>query len=158
YLTQGRGLSTEAMGVCVALTFTMGAVGNVLGGTASDWLSRKYGLPIGRKLIAVTCLALSGFLLLTVVFTPGKIPPAALMILCFGITDAMLPCSWAICLDVGKRYSGAVSGAMNSAGQAAGYIFTVLYGYLVEWSGSYDLPLLLLAPNLLISAVLFALI
>jgi hypothetical protein len=47
---------------------------------------------------------------------------------------------------------------MNSAGQAAGYVFTVLYGYLVEWTGSYDVPLLFLAPNLLVSAVLFALI
>jgi hypothetical protein len=69
----------------------------------------------------------------------------------------MLPCSWAICLDVGREYSGAVSGAMNSAGQAAGYVCTVLYGYLVESYG-YDLPLLFLAPNLIISAVLFALI
>jgi nitrate/nitrite transporter NarK len=59
---------------------------------------------------------------------------------------------------VGKQYSGAVSGAMNSAGQAAGYICTVLLGYLVTWFGSYDLPLMFLASSLLISAVLFALI
>ena len=53
----------------------------------------------------------------------------------------MLPRSWAICLDVGRRYSGAVSGAMNSAGQAAGYICTVLFGYLVARYG-YHVPLL----------------
>jgi len=158
YLTKGRGLSDETMAVCVALTFTAGFLGNVAGGWASDRLSKQYGLAVGRKLIGVTCLTLSGVLLLAAALVPGKLSAAVLLILCFGITDGMLPCSWAICLDVGKRYSGSVSGAMNTAGQAAGYICTVLYGYLVEWYGSYDLPLLFLAPNLFIAAILFALI
>lgn len=158
FLTQGRGFSAEAMGICVALTFSAGALGNVAGGWASDRLSKRFGLAIGRKLIGVTCLTLSGLLLLAAAFTPGQLSVAVLLILCFGITDGMLPCSWAICLDVGKRYSGAVSGAMNTAGQAAGYICTVLFGYLVTWYDSYDTPLLFLAPNLFVAAVLFALI
>jgi MFS family permease len=157
YLTQGRGFTTQEMGICVALMFTAGAVGNFIGGWASDRLSRRYGLAIGRKLIGVTCLTISGLLLLAAAFTPGKVAVASLLILSFGVADGMLPCSWAICLDVGKHYSGAVSGAMNTAGQAAGYICTVLLGYLVTWFG-YDTPLLFLAPNLLVAAVLFALI
>jgi len=137
--------------------FTAGALGNCTGGWASDRLSKRYGLKIGRKLIGVTCLTISGLLLLAAAFTPGKVAVSALLILSFGVADGMLPCSWAICLDVGRRYSGAVSGAMNTAGQAAGYICTVLLGYLVTWFG-YDTPLLFLAPNLLVAAVLFALI
>ena len=46
---------------------------------------------------------------------------------------------------------------MNSAGQAAGYIATVLYGYLIAEYG-YDRPLLIFAPGLLVAAALFALI
>jgi MFS family permease len=158
FLTQGRGMSQESMGTVVALMFTSGAFGNFVGGWTSDWLSKHFGLAIGRKFIGVTCLALSGLILFAIAFTHEQTIVATLVILCFGITDGMLPCSWAICLDVGKRYSGAVSGAMNSAGQAAGYICTVLLGYLVTWYGNYDQPLLLLAPSLLISAILFALI
>jgi predicted MFS family arabinose efflux permease len=157
YLTQGRGFTTQEMGICVALMFTAGAVGNFIGGWASDRLSKRYGLAIGRKLIGVTCLTISGLLLFAAAITPGKVPVAALLILSFGVADGMLPCSWAICLDVGKHYSGAVSGAMNTAGQAAGYVCTVLLGYLVTWFG-YDKPLLFLAPNLLVAAALFALI
>jgi predicted MFS family arabinose efflux permease len=157
FLTQGRGMSQEAMGAVVAFMFAAGALGNFLGGFASDYISKAYGLSWGRKLIGVGCLAISGCLLFAIALTPGQWSVAIMLILCFGITDAMLPCSWAICLDVGRQYSGAVSGAMNSAGQAAGYICTVLFGYFVEAYG-YDLPLLFLAPNLLISAVLFALI
>jgi nitrate/nitrite transporter NarK len=157
FLTQGRSFTREEMGVCVGLMFTAGALGNFIGGWASDRMSKRYGLAIGRKVIGVTCLAISGLLLLAVAFTAGKVAVATLVILSFGIADGMLPCAWAICSDVGKRYSGAVSGAMNTAGQAAGYVCTVLLGYLVESYG-YNKPLLFLAPNLLVAAALFALI
>jgi MFS transporter, ACS family, glucarate transporter len=157
YLTQGRGMSDSAMGITVGLMFTAGVFGNLIGGWLSDHLSRRYGLHIGRKLIAVSCLASCGVCLLLAALIPGQIPTAALIILAFGLGDCMLPCAWATCLDVGRQYSGAVSGAMNSAGQAGGYLATVLYGYLVTNYG-YDRPLLFLAPGLFIAAVLFALI
>jgi MFS family permease len=157
FLTQGRGMSDTAMGTTVALMFTMGFVGNLIGGWASDGLSRRYGLAIGRKVIGVTCLALCSILLFIAALIPGQIVTAALLIAAFGLGDGMLPCAWAICLDVGRNYSGAVSGAMNSAGQAAGYVATVLYGYLVTSYG-YDRPLLFFAPSILIGAVFFALI
>ena len=157
FLTAGRNFSDGEMARTVALMFSAGAVGNVLGGLASDWLSKHYGLSIGRKLIGVSSLAVAGVLYFAIALTHEKDVVSVLVILCFGITDGMLPCSWAICLDVGKRYSGAVSGAMNTAGQAAGYICTVIFGYLVTWYG-YDRPLMILAPSMLVSAVLFALI
>jgi MFS family permease len=157
FLTQGRGMSETHMSFVVAAMFTMGFFGNVIGGWASDQLSKRYGLAIGRKAIGVACLALCGILLLTAAMVPGQFITAGLVIAAFGVGDGMLPCSWAICLDVGQRYSGAVSGAMNSAGQAAGYVATVLYGYGVAAYG-YDRPLLFFAPSLLIAAVLFALI
>jgi ACS family glucarate transporter-like MFS transporter len=72
--------------------------------------------------------------------------------------DGMLPCAWAICLDIGDRYAGAVSGAMNSAGQAGGFVCTVLFGYLVSWYGNYNVPVLVIASMVLISSVLFCLI
>jgi len=157
YLTQGRGMSDAAMGITVGLMFTAGVFGNLIGGWMSDGLSKRYGLHIGRKLIAVSCLASCGVCLLLAAIIPGQIPTAVLIILAFGLGDCMLPCAWAVCLDVGRQYSGAVSGAMNSAAQGAGYLATVLYGYLVTTYG-YDRPLLILAPGLFIAAVLFAVI
>ncbi len=155
FLTQGRGMTQGEMAWTIGLMYAAGVVGNMLGGWSSDWLSRKYGLRIGRSAIGFASLFLCGVLMFTAALTPGKLATAVQLIAAFGIGDAMLPCAWAICLDVGHQYSGAVSGAMNTAGQAAGYICTVLFGYLVAQFG-YDRPLMFLAPSLLIGAVLFA--
>ena len=31
--------------------------------------------------------------------------------------DCMLPVAWSVCLDIGRKYAGAVTGSMNMAGQ-----------------------------------------
>lgn len=59
--------------------------------------------------------------------------------------DCMLPVSWAICLDVAKRYAGALSGSMNMAGQLGSFGSSVAFGYLVDYYHSYDFPLKLFA-------------
>jgi nitrate/nitrite transporter NarK len=78
-----------------------------------------------------------------------------LLALGFGVMDCMLPAAWALCLDVGKEYAGVVSGAMNSAGQAGGFVCAVLFGYLVGRFGDYNIPLFVIAAMVLLSALLF---
>jgi nitrate/nitrite transporter NarK len=70
--------------------------------------------------------------------------------------DMMLPVSWSICVDMAREHSGAVSGAMNTAGQLGSLISSVAFGYWVEWFGSYDRALMPLAVMLLVSGALFA--
>ena len=69
--------------------------------------------------------------------------------------DCMLPVSWSICLDVGRKYAGAVTGAMNMAGQAGSFISSVAFGYMVTYFGSYNPPLIIFAVMLAISAAIF---
>lgn len=45
---------------------------------------------------------------------------------------------------------------MNSAGQLGGFLCTVLFGYLVQISGSYRSPLWIISGMLLVSAFLFS--
>jgi heme O synthase-like polyprenyltransferase len=53
---------------------------------------------------------------------------------------------------------GAVSGAMNTAGQLGSFVSAVAFGYLVEGLGSYDLALMPLAGMLLVGGAAFAMI
>ena len=74
----------------------------------------------------------------------------------FGVMDLMLPSAWALCMDIGGRFSGTVSGVMNTAGQFGGLICTVLFGYIVRATGSYQAPIGTIAVMLLVSAILFS--
>ncbi len=155
YLVKGRGLTEAEMGVFAALPFILGATGNFVGGSLCDRLSRRFGLARGRRLVGATALALSALFLVGVASTTGKITGVVLLALGFGIMDCMLPAAWAICVDLGGRYAGAVSGAMNTAGQAGGFVCTVLFGYLVNAFGNYDTPIFIIAGMVMVSAFLF---
>jgi MFS family permease len=158
YLTVGRGFSEHQMAWFASLPFAMGAAGNIIGGFLSDRLTRTHGPRIGRRLMGASCLAVSALCLFAVALVENKYLAAILLMIGFGIMDGMLPCAWAMCLDVGQRFAGAVSGAMNSAGQAGGFVCTVLFGYLVSWYGNYNVPVLVIAVMVLISSMLFCLI
>jgi MFS family permease len=155
YLVKGRGLTEEEMGFYAALPFVLGAFGNLGGGFLGDHLARRFGLRTGRRLVGSVSLAVGALLILTAVLTAGPVGVLALA-LAYGVMDCMLPSAWANCMDVGGRYAGAVSGAMNTAVQAGGFLGIVLFGYLVEEFGGYAAPLVVIACMVLLSAVLFS--
>ncbi|MCX7012636.1 MAG: MFS transporter [Candidatus Sumerlaeota bacterium] len=154
YLVNGRGFSQSTMGLFTALPFLMGTLGNLSGGLLSDRLSRRLGTNKGRRMVGSVSLALSAVCLLLTASIPGKMAAAVFLTLGFGIMDCMLPSAWAICLDIGKEYAGAITGAMNSAGNLGGFVCSIVFGYLVKRSG-YDLPVAVIAGMVMVSAVLF---
>jgi nitrate/nitrite transporter NarK len=66
----------------------------------------------------------------------------------------MLPSAWAVCLDVGHRNAGAISGAMNMAGNLGGFLCSIMVGYVASSAG-YNAPLFIISGMLLVSSVLF---
>ncbi|MBS1832486.1 MAG: MFS transporter, partial [Acidobacteria bacterium] len=73
-----------------------------------------------------------------------------------GVMNAMLPVAWSLCVDLGGKHSGALSGAMNMAGQAGSFVSSVAFGYFIEWFGSYDRALMPLALMLILGGGVFA--
>jgi sugar phosphate permease len=155
FMEQGRGFQLSELNWAVAVPFSMSMIGNIAGGFLSDKFSVKYGLKTGRRLLGVGGLALSAVFMFLAAFIPGKIQVFVFLSLCFGVIDLMLPSAWAVCIDVGKRYGGAISGAMNTAGNIGGFTCAVLFGYLVEATGNYNFPLYVISGMLVISALLF---
>lgn len=159
YLQRGRGFTENEMKLWSTLPFIFGACGNLIGGLSSDFLCKKYGLKIGRRTIGAAGLALSGVFMLATSQVESKEAAVIFLALGYGSMDCMLPVSWAVCMDVGKKYAGAVSGSMNMAGQLGSFASSVLFGYMITWfGGSYNKPLIPLALALLVSAFLFTLI
>ncbi len=155
YLVKGRGLSETEMGVFSTLPFLLGAGANLLGGYLSDRFAKRFGLRQGRRLIGSASLALSALCVLATALTTSKASGVIFISAGYGFMDLMLPSAWALCMDLGGRYAGAVSGAMNSSGNIGGFSSSVLFGYLVRRYGNYDAPLFAIAAMLMLSAFLF---
>ncbi len=155
YLAKAKGI--EAFATYAALPYFLGALANVAGGYTSDVMVRAIGLKWGRRLIGLVSMgAAGGFMLLSTAIENKTLAIVALS-LSFAVSDFMLPNCWAVCLDIGKRYAGTVTGSMNMAGQMGSTIAAAAYGNLVEKYG-WNPPLLGLAGLSLISALFWLLI
>ncbi len=156
YLQLGRGLSEKQMAIASALPSCAGFLGVVAGGYWSDRLARTHSLRFARCSVGSAGLLISGALLLCVTVTANQWIAVALLAIGLGAMDLMLPVAWSICVDTGGDHAGAISGAMNMAGQIGSLISSVAFGYWVEWSGSYDRALMPLAAMLMVSGCIFA--
>jgi len=143
------------MGSVAALPFFMSMLGNLIGGTLSDRLVVRYGKRRGRVYPAALSLAASAALLLAMTAAHRKTSIVVLSSLGFGVADLMLPIAWAVCLDIGRANAGLVTGAMNTAGQLGGFVCSVGFGYAVTATGSYNVPVWVIAALLMTSAYLF---
>jgi predicted MFS family arabinose efflux permease len=155
WLVKGAGFSESEMAVFSALPFVLGAAGNVAGGFLSDRMVAAYGVKTARRLVGSSALVVSALLLLLMSLTRNHAAIVAFSSLGFGVADLMLPTAWALCLDVGGDHAGLVTGVMNSAGQFGGFVCSVLFGYVVQATGSYQTPLRGVAAMVLIAALLF---
>jgi MFS transporter, ACS family, glucarate transporter len=158
YLQVGRGLSENEMKIASSLPAFAGIPGILFGGFVSDWLARRYSLRIARCSIGSLSMIIAGICMIAATQSSDNWTAVGFIAAGLGIMNAMLPVAWSVCVDLGRENSGAVSGAMNMAGQAGSFISSVAFGYLIHWLGSYDNALLPLAIMLILGGIIFALI
>ena len=156
WMIRSAHFSERQMGFYAALPFLCGIVGNLAGGVVSDSFVKRYGLKFGRRVVLSSALIVGSGMLMGMSLVSGKTAVVALACLGFGTTDLMLPSAWSLCLDIGGEFAGTVSGVMNTAGQFGGALCTVLFGYMIRMTGSYNKPLWLVAFMVLCAALIFA--
>ena len=155
FLAQGRGFSEADLKTYSWIPFCFGALANLAGGFVSDRLVRRVGLRWGRRIVGLVGQTTAAVFMLATVLTDDKLTSVIFLGFALAGSDFMLPVAWAVCLDVGRKYAGAVSGAMNTAGQIGSFLTSVVFGYLVGAFGSYNAPLVPGAAMLLVSAALW---
>ncbi|MBX2897353.1 MAG: MFS transporter [Cyclobacteriaceae bacterium] len=152
YLQNGKGITESELAYSAALPFLLAAAGCWLGGFVSDLLVKRIGLTWGRKIVPIVGLSFSGLVMLLATVTTDKSIAIIFLALGLAFMDVTAPVAWALATDIGGKSSGAITGAMNTAGLFGGTVASLGIGYLISWKGSYDLPVILLAIQLLIGA------
>jgi MFS transporter, ACS family, glucarate transporter len=159
YLLKARGFSPNYAGLFSALPWLASAGGFWLGGISTDWLVRRTGsLKIARCGVGAVGLITSGMALVAVVQTEDSIVAACLIAVAAFCQMMTGGAAWAVCLDVGRRHAGVVTGCMNMVGNIGGTIAPVVVGYAVERLGSWDIPFYVTAGVLTIGTVMWMLI
>jgi ACS family glucarate transporter-like MFS transporter len=154
YLVKARGYSENAL-LLSSLPFLVGAGANCGGGLASNALVKRLGLKWGRRWIGLVGLGTAALCTVVVLFTHQWLGALFLLSLVYGGITFQQPTMFAVCLDIGGEYAGAVVGAMNTAAQIGSFVSSVVFGYLVARYGSYNVPFIPMAALLLIGAWLW---
>ena len=155
YLVKAHGY-TEKNLLFSSLPFLVAApVPTFSGGITGSWLVTRMGLKWGRCSIGVVCLSLASICAVALMFTESAVGAMLLLSLMLAGITFQQPIMFAVCLDIGGAYAGAIVGAMNTASQIGSFVSSVAFGYLVERSGNYNLPFTPMAILLGLGALLW---
>ena len=135
YLRDARGTTLRMGALLAGLPLLLGGIGCLLSGLIIPRLARAIGsVAAARRIVAITGFV--GASACVFVFTGIADPVRAMVVLGFAgfFNDFVMPAAWAGTMDVGGRYAGTVSGAMNMMGSIAGASSVLVVGYLLAWT------------------------
>lgn len=140
YLKTVRGLNLRDSSFYTMLPFLAMASCSLVGGWASDWLTRKYGKRAGRCGLAVFGIGLCAIFI--AVATQVASAQLASMVLAGGAGALYLSQSsfWSVSADIGGKSAGSVSGFMNMGGQIGGALTASLTPAIADkfgWTASF---------------------
>jgi sugar phosphate permease len=137
YLREHRHLALRDAAWLSALPLAAGSIACILGGAVSDWVIRQFGdRAWGRRSVGMLGMAFAGLAFLSTVWVQDFWVLGLLLTATFFFSDLSMGPAWAACADVGERYAGTLSGAMNMLGSLAGACGAALAGYLFRYGRS----------------------
>ena len=121
-----------------------GAFGNLIARYLMGALEKRTGSLIRTRRILGFC----GFACAALVFLlPARVDNPVLVMAAMGLAslfgDISMPCSWGACMDVGGKFAGTYSGAMNMMGNLGGALSPLAFNWIAShssrgWAAAFD--------------------
>ena len=141
YLKDARGFDLKQLALFTALPLMAGVIGDTLGGVVSDQILKRTGnLKLARRIMLIIGMGGSLIFILPVVSVSDPITAVALLSASFFFLELTNAVLWSLPLDIAGSYAGTAGGMMNTGVGVAGMISPVAFGYLIETTGSYQVP------------------
>jgi MFS family permease len=136
YLRDQRAMNMTEAAWYGMLPLFMGGLGNPASLAISGMIRRATGnLDWSRRIVA--SLGMAGacvFLVLTTRMESAPMAVACIALASF-CNDFAMPPAWAAAMDMGGKYAGTLSGAMNTWGNLGGALAPAAIGYMLDASG-----------------------
>jgi ACS family glucarate transporter-like MFS transporter len=159
YLLEARGFSVNSTKWLAAAPWIVSTLAFWIGGWTTDWLARRTGnLKLARCGIGAFGYAASAITLVMVARVEEGRMAALLLALALGLQTITVSAAWAVCLDVGRKYAGVVTGCMNMVGNIGGAIAPLVVGYAVKNWGSWTMPFYVMAAVFVFGVVMWLLV
>jgi MFS family permease len=133
-------------GILAGSPLLVGSLACVVGGLLTDWFIRRTGnRKWGRRLFGVVGHGLCAACYFAALLAPNVYSFVGLVALAAFWNDITMGSAWASCLDIGRKYSGIVSGCMNTIGNLGGALAGWTTGMVLDL---YSDPVVVTAPAL----------
>lgn len=136
FLKSRFGITNSGAGLYSSIPLYCGAVAMWMGGVAIDRIYKAGKWRLSRRMPAMLGFGLAALTLIPAPFmhAPGW------FIACFALTtfgvDLTVCASWPVCCDVGGKYSGTLSAAMNTMGALGSLASSLLFPVITGWAGN----------------------
>ena len=157
YLREARGLELRASALFGILPLFLGGLGSLSSGLISAPLTRITGSTLHtRRWLACAGYASAAGLLVVTTHMHSHLPAMIAMGLASFSNDLAMPGSWGACMDVGGKYAGTLSGAMNMMGNIGGAVSPTAIGYILRWTHhNWDLTFYVSASVYVMAAIMW---
>jgi MFS transporter, ACS family, glucarate transporter len=137
YLEKFYGLSKVnepvRAGLLTGAPLLCGAVACLLGGLLTDFFVRRTGnRKWGRRLFGMMGKGVCGACYFSSMFAPDVYWFVFFIAMASFWNDMAMGAAWASCLDIGRKYSGIVSGCMNTVGNFGGFMANIITGAVLS--------------------------
>lgn len=140
YLAKVRGVNLKASAEYAMLPLLAMAAGSILGGIASDRLTRAFGKRPGRCIFTFVVMALAGVFIAGGAFVNGALAASALLAAGIGALYLSQSCYFSVSADISGPSSGSVAGFINMGGQIGGAVTASLTPVIAAhygWTSSF---------------------
>ena len=141
FLLHNYDLNLKNSALFASLVFTGGVLGDALGGFVSDWLLRRTGsLLVARRNLVMFGMAGSLACSIPILFVAEPGTAAACLAGTFFFAELTIGPMWAIPMDIAPAHAGTASGLMNTGSALAAILSPLVFGWVIDTTGSWTLP------------------
>lgn len=147
-------LSTGETALFATIVYTIGAIGNTMGGIVSDKvLHNTNNVRTARIGTAVFGFVGALISLMPILYLQDKVLVAVCLSAGFFFAEMVIGPMWAIPMDIAPKYSGTASGLMNSGSALAAILSPLVAGMVTDLTGDPQLPFVIAIGVLMVGAM-----
>ncbi len=134
-------LNLKSSALFASIVFFGGVFGDALGGILSDYVLRTTGsLVRARRDLVVAGFALSLACSIPILFIHDATAAALALGGAFFFAEATIGPMWATPMDIAPHLAGTASGLMNCGSALAALLSPLLFGWIIDATGNWQLP------------------